>query len=133
MLGHRRTNLFGADVPPFVMWEDAQHELPRYSARDLVHLNRTMEVCNLVTLAFVILRPDDAEKLLPAPKVSRKGKERARDTATAGKVERRNQVLLDAWEKFWLIIPDDQKDKEVPLRLWLDFVTQVSGAVFRVV
>jgi len=109
------------------MWEDAQPELPRYSARDLVHLNRTMEMCNLVTLAYVILRPDDAETMLPQPRSSRKGKEKARDSAIAGKVDRRNQVLLDAWEKFWLIIPEDQKDKEMPLRLWLDFVTQVSN------
>ena len=108
-----------------MMWEDAQHELPHYSARDLVTLNRTMEVCNLVTLAYVVLRPDDALSIVSAAITSRKGKEKAKDSNITRKAEMRNRIMLDAWEKFWLIIPEDQKDKETPLRLWLEFVTQV--------
>jgi hypothetical protein len=120
----RQNYLFTSDAPPIVSLEDVLKDLDRPSHRDLVQLTKAIEMCNLATLAFATLRPDDCWSLAPTYKPSRKGKERASEMSM--RVAQRNEVLLELWENFWMILSDDVKGKEDALSLWVDMATQVS-------
>jgi hypothetical protein len=124
----RNTRIF-KDAPPLMLYEDIVDELGRHPRENLISLRPAMELSNVATLAYIILQPDLAAGQVDNTKPSRKGKEKAQDPAeVATKVRARNDCLKEAWEKYWLVLPEEEKDKETPLRLWLEFATQVSVA-----
>ena len=118
--------MFTANAPAIISYEDALKDLERHSERDFTDLSKAIERCNLATLAFIILRPDTCWTLADTYKPSRKGKEK--ETSESIRVAQRNDVLFDAWESFWTIMPAKVKASEEALGLWLDFATQVRWA-----
>lgn len=119
----RQSYIFTADAPAIISFEDAVTDLRRHSRHDFFRLSDAIDRCNLATLAYVILRPDECWTMAARQAQSRKGKERAPTEAI--QVAQRNEVLILAWESFWTISPEEVKAKEEALRLWLDFATQV--------
>nr|XP_031858466.1 uncharacterized protein CI109_006111 [Kwoniella shandongensis]KAA5525538.1 hypothetical protein CI109_006111 [Kwoniella shandongensis] len=138
----RQSYIFPPYSPPFPLPTDileSFHSQVR-AAVDPSTLTRAVQLSNLATFIWSILRPDEAGSMLAAldmddednkaGRVTRaKGKAKATDVdfELLKKVRRRNAILLSAWKRFWLIVvPRDKRTSESALRIWLDFATQIQ-------
>ena len=100
-------------------------------------LGRSVDLANLATILFIILRPDEAAELArndenaqdgdfdPEPRTRRSMAVDRLDFMMA--VRRRNAALLKAWKAFWLVLVSaDKRSNEDAISLWLELSTQVS-------
>nr|ODN89251.1 hypothetical protein L204_06188 [Cryptococcus depauperatus CBS 7855] len=135
--GLKQRYIFSPYSPPYPMVKDiAQLIHPSALATvDSVVLARTIQISNLTTFVWSILRPDEASNIMAPLDVDdddnfrslRSGTRGAEEKEIRTKVRRRNSLLLATWKKFWIVaVPKEQRGNEAALRLWLEFATQIE-------
>ncbi|KAK8861651.1 hypothetical protein IAR55_002474 [Kwoniella newhampshirensis] len=140
----RQSYIFPPYSPPFPLPTDIIESLHSQvrSSVDPSGLVRAVQLSNLATFIWTILRPDEAGSIMSALDIDdgedesvaerltrSKGKWKAKevDDELVRKVRRRNLILLSAWKKFWLVVvPRNKRTSESALRIWLDLATQVQ-------
>ncbi|OCF31142.1 hypothetical protein I316_07109 [Kwoniella heveanensis BCC8398] len=137
----RHSYFFPTYSPPFPLFADILESLHSHvrASLDPTYLHRAVSLSNIATFVYTILRSEEAGDLIeslgseepeePTALVTRsKGKGRMPqvDPAFLKRVERRNDILLLAWKRFWqVVVPTTKRSSESALRLWLDFSTQL--------
>ncbi|WVF65886.1 hypothetical protein IAT40_000623 [Kwoniella sp. CBS 6097] len=140
----RHSYFFPTHSSPFPLFADVLESLHSQirASLDPIYLNRAVGLSNIATFVYTILRSEDAGDLLKPQDVEEseedinyeamrnrrkgKGKMPQVDPAFLKRVERRNEILLSAWKRFWqVVVPLSKRSSESALRLWLDFSTQL--------
>lgn len=132
--------MFSKHAPPFADLHSFVSALHPGNAYNPLVLSHALDLSNICTFIYTILFPDEAAELLKdmdpyflddiegnrSGSGKGKGKEERLGAQVEDSVKRRNQLLLMAWKKFWVVvIPREMKGSDSALKLWLDFATMV--------